>query len=191
MLTNALVFLLNTLLGLMSLAFLLRFFLQATNAPFRNPLSHAVVTITDFAVIPVRRILPSMFKLDTSTLLLAFVTQLFLQFSLRYLGGFPFALAGNAIWLGLAGLSALHVANLSVDLFLYAVVAQALLSWVNPHTPIAPALDALTRPVLNPIRRLIPVSSGLDLSPLVAILAAQLFQILVFSPLETAVTKLF
>ena len=191
MLTNALVFLLNTLLGLMTLAFLLRFYLQATNAPFRNPLSQAVVTVTDFAVIPVRRFLPSMFKLDTSTLVLAFLTQLLLQFSLQYLNGFPFALAGNSIWLSLAGLSALHVANLSVDLFLYAIIAQALLSWVNPYTPIAPVLDALTRPILNPIRQLIPSPNGLDLSPLVAILAAQLLQMLVFSPLETAVTKLF
>jgi YggT family protein len=191
MLTNALVFLLNTLLGLMTLAFLLRFYLQATNSPFRNPLSQAVVTVTDFAVIPVRRLLPSMFKLDTSTLALAFLTQLLLQFSLQYLNGFPFALAGNSIWLGLAGLSALHVANLSVNLFLYAIIAQALLSWVNPYTPIAPLLDALTRPILNPIRQLIPSPNGLDLSPLVAILAAQLLQMLVFSPLETAVTKLF
>jgi len=191
MLTNALVFLLNTLLGLMTLAFLLRFYLQATNAPFRNPLSQAVVTATDFAVIPVRRLLPSMFKLDTSTLALAFLTQLLLQFSLQYLNGFPFALAGNSIWLGLAGLSALHVANLSVNLFLYAIIAQALLSWANPYTPIAPVLDALTRPILNPIRQLIPSPNGLDLSPLVAILAAQLLQMLVFSPLEMAVTKLF
>lgn len=191
MLTNALAFLLNTLLGLMSLAFLLRFYLQATNAPFRNPLSQAVVTITDFAVIPLRRIVPSMFKLDTSTLLLAFITQLILQFGLRYLGGFPFALAGNSIWLGLISLSALHVANLSVDLFLYAIVAQALLSWVNPYTPIAPALDALTRPILNPIRQIIPSPNGLDLSPLVAVLTAQLIQMLVFAPLEIAVTKLF
>jgi YggT family protein len=191
MLTNALVFLLNTLLGIMSLAFLLRFYLQATNAPFRNPLSHAVVTLTDFAVIPVRRIVPSMFKLDTSTLLLAFVTQLILQFLLRYLSDFPFALAGNSIWLGLAGLSALHVANLSVDLFLYAIVAQALLSWVNPQTPIAPALDALTRPILKPIRQIIPSPNGLDLSPLLAILAAQLLQMLVFAPLEIALIKLF
>lgn len=191
MLTNALVFLLNTLLGIMSLAFLLRFYLQATNASFRNPLSHAVVTLTDFAVIPVRRIVPSMFKLDTSTLLLAFVTQFILQFVLRYLSDFPFALAGNSIWLGLAGLSALHVANLSVDLFLYAIVAQALLSWVNPQTPIAPALDALTRPILKPIRQIIPSPNGLDLSPLLAILAAQLLQMLVFAPLEITLIKLF
>jgi YggT family protein len=132
-----------------------------------------------------------MFKLDTSTLLLAFITQLILQFALRYLDGFPFALAGNSIWLGLAGLSALHVANLSVDLFLYAIVAQALLSWVNPYTPIAPALDALTRPILNPIRRFIQTPNGLDLSPLFAVLAAQLIQMLVFAPLEIAINKLF
>ena len=191
MLINALVFLLNTLLSLMSLAFLLRFYLQATNAPFRNPLSQAVVTITDFAVTPVRRFVPSIFKLDTSTLLLAFVTQLILEFALHYIGDFPFKLAGNSIWMGLAGLSALHVANFSLDLFLYAIVAQALLSWVNPYTPIAPALEALTRPILNPIRQFIPSPNGLDLSTLVAILSAQLIQMLVFSPLEIAVKKLF
>lgn len=191
MLTNALVFLLNTLLGLMTIVFLLRFYLQATNAPFRNPLSQAVVKATDFLVIPVRRIVPSMFKLDTSTLVLAFLTQLLLQFSLQYLNGFPFELSGNSIWLGLTCLSVLHVANLSVDLFLYAIIAQALLSWVNPYTPIAPVLDALTRPILNPIRQLIPSPNGLDLSPLVAILAAQLIQMLVFFPLEMTVTKLF
>ena len=191
MLINALVFLLNTLLSLMSLAFLLRFYLQATNAPFRNPLSQAVVTITDFAVTPVRRVVPSIFKLDTSTLLLAFVTQLILEFALHYLGDFPFKLAGNSIWMGLAGLSALHVANFSLDLFLYAIVAQALLSWVNPYTPIAQALDALTRPILSPIRQFIPSPNGLDLSPLVAILAAQLIEMLIFAPLEMTIIKLF
>ncbi len=191
MLINALVFLLNTLLGLLSLAFLLRFYLQATNAPFRNPLSQAVVAVTDFAVIPMRRAVPSIFKLDTSTLLLAFLTQLLLQFLLQWISGFPFSLAGNSIYLGLIGLTALHVVNLSMDLFLYAIVAQALLSWVNPYTPIAPALDALTRPILEPIRRIIPTPNGLDLSPLVAILTAQLIQIMVFAPLEIIIMKLF
>lgn len=191
MLVNAISFLLNTLLGLLSLAFLLRFYLQATNAPFRNPLSQAVVTVTDFAVIPMRRAVPSMFKLDTSTLLLAFLTQLLLQLLLQWVSGFPFSLAGKSIYLGVVGLSALHVANLSMDLFLYAIVAQALLSWINPYTPIAPALDALTRPILSPIRQIIPSPNGLDLSPLVAILAAQLIQMLVFAPLEITLMKLF
>ena len=191
MLVNAFQFLLNTLLGLLSITFLLRFYLQATNAPFRNPLSQAVVAITDFAVVPMRRAVPSFFKLDTSTLLLAFLTQLLLQFLLQWVSGFPFSLAGNSIWLALITLSALHLVNLSMDLFLYAIVAQALLSWINPYTPIAPALDALTRPILQPIRGIIPSPNGLDLSPLVAILAAQLVQMLVFAPLEDVIMRLF
>ncbi len=100
-------------------------------------------------------------------------------------------MSGNSIWVGLAGLSVLHLANLSMDLFFYAIIAQALLSWVNPYTPIAPALDALTRPILNPIRQVIPSPNGLDLSPLLAILAVQLIQMLIFAPLEIAVTRLF
>ncbi|CEN55515.1 YggT family protein [Candidatus Methylopumilus turicensis] len=191
MLVTAFQFLLNTLLGLLSLAFLLRFYLQATNAPFRNPLSQMVVAVTDFAVIPMRRAIPSLFRLDTSTFLLAFLTQLLLQFLLQWVNGFPFSLAGNSVYLVIIGLSVLHVANLSMDLFLYAIVAQALLSWVNPHTPIAPALEALTRPIMQPIRRMIPSPNGLDLSPLIAIMTAQLMQILVFAPLEISLMKLF
>ena len=175
----------------MTIAFLLRFYLQATNAPFRNPLSHAVITITNFAVIPARRFVPSFFKLVTSTLLLAFLTELLLQSLLHWLNGVTFLLNGDSVWLGLIGLSAIHLANLSMDLFLYAIVAQAVLSWVNPYTPIAPALDALTRPILNPIRQLIPSLNGLDLSPLVAVILAQLIQISVFSPLEVHAIKLF
>ena len=190
MLMNVSAFIINTLLGLLSVAFLLRFYLQATNASFHNPLSQAVVSVTDFAVKPFRRFIPSMFGLDTSTLLLGFITQLLAQIGIKWLVGFPLPLADSIAWLGFLGLAALHVASLSMDIFLYAIIAQALLSWVNPYTPIAPALDALTRPILNPIRRIIPAPNGLDLSPLAAVLAAQVLQMVVFSTLEIALMKL-
>ena len=190
MLMNAVSFLLNTLLGLLSAAFLLRFYLQTTRAPFQNPLSQAIIGLTNFAVVPLRRLIPGLFGLDLSALLLGFLTQLLAQIGMKWLSGFPFPLADSIAWLGFFGLAAMHMINISIDIFVYAVIAQALLSWVNPHTPIAPALDALTRPILDPIRNLIGIPGGVDLSPLVVVLAAQLLQMLLFAPIEIALLKL-
>jgi YggT family protein len=190
MFINVLAFLLNNLLGMLSAAFLLRFYLQVCKAPFHNPLSQAAVNFTNFAVVPLRRFIPGLFGLDLTTLLLGFLAQLLAQIGIKWLGGFPLPLADGIAWLGFLGLAALHVANISMDIFLYAIVAQALLSWVNPHTPIGPALEALSAPILNPIRRLIGTPGGIDLSPLVAILAAQVLQMIAFAPIEIALLKL-
>jgi YggT family protein len=187
---NALSFLLNTLLGLFSAAFLLRFYLQATRAPFQNPLSQAIIGLTNFAILPLRRFIPGLYGLDLSALLLGFLTQLLAQIGMKWLGGFPFPMADSIAWLGFFGLATMHVLNISIDIFVYAVIAQALLSWINPHTPIAPALNALTAPILRPIRNLIGTSSGVDLSPLVVVLVAQVLQMLVFAPIEIALLKL-
>ena len=187
---NVLAFLINTLLGLLSTAFLLRFYLQATNAPFYNPLSQFIVSLTNFAVVPLRRLIPGFFGLELSALFLGFLTQLFAQIGMKWLGGFPFVLADSVSWLGFLGLAALHVANISMDIFLYAIIAQALLSWINPHTPIGPALDALTTPILQPIRKIIGTAGGIDLSPLVAVLIAQMLQMLMFSPIEHLLLKM-
>lgn len=187
---NVIAFLLNTLLGMLSAAFLLRFYLQVCRAPFHNPLSQAAVNFTNFAVVPLRRFIPGLFGLDLTTLLLGFLAQLLAQIGVKWLGGFPFPLADSVAWLGFSGLAISYVANISMDIFLYAIVAQALLSWINPHTPIAPALDALSAPILNPIRNVIGTPGGLDLSPLVAILAAQVLQMAVFAPIEISLLKL-
>jgi len=82
------------------------------------------------------------------------------------------------------GVSLLGVASLSLSIFLYAVLLQAILSWVNPHTPIAPILNSLTYPILNFLRKYIPPAANFDLSPLVFILAAQLLLTTVLIPLE-------
>jgi YggT family protein len=188
---NALTFIIQTLLGLLSLAFLLRFYMQATNAPFKNSFGQTIVILTNFAVVPTRKIIPAAFRLDSSTLVLAFLTQLILIISLKWLADFPLLLAGQAIWYGLIGLSATAVIKLSIDIFLYAVIAQAILSWVNPHTAISPILSALTHPLLSRIRRWIPQPNGLDLSPIIVLVGAQLVNILLITPMEASLIKLF
>jgi YggT family protein len=184
MLNNAIIFLLQAVLGLITIAFLLRFYFQLTKVSFQNQAAQMIVSLTNFAVKPLRRIVPSLRKLDISTLMLAYLTQLILTVSLLWLKGFPLLIAGNQIWLVILSVSLIGVVSLSLSIFLYAVLLQAILSWVNPHTPIAPILNSLTYPVLNFLRKYIPSAANFDLSPLVFILVAQLLLTTILIPLE-------
>lgn len=191
MISTALEFLLTTILNLLTLVFLLRFFMQLLRAPFNNPFGLMVITLTDFAVKPVRRIIASFKKIDLSTLFLALFTQLILRFSLLMLRDFPLFVAGENAWLGFIGLSFLGVLRTALDVFFYAIFLQVILSWVNPHSPFSGVLDTLTKPILSPIRRIIPATNGLDFSPLVALILLQMVNISVFKTLEMQLLSLF
>jgi len=191
MLTTALEFLLTTVLNLLTLVFLLRFFMQLLRAPFNNPLGLMVMTLTDFVVKPTRRLIPSFKKIDLSTLLLAIITQLILQISLLLLRNFPLFVAGDGVWFGFVGLSLLGVLRTALDVFFYAILLQVILSWVNPFSAVVGVLDALTKPILGPIRKVIPTASGIDFSPLVALILLQMVSISVFKTLEAQLLALY
>jgi YggT family protein len=191
MFSSALNFLLVTIFNLLTMLFLLRFFMQLFRAPFNNPLAYMVVTLTDFAVKPVRRIIPSWGKFDLSTLFLALLAQLLLQLSLLWLRDFPLSVAGQSVWAGVIGMSFLGVLRTSLDVFFYAILIQVVLSWVNPHTPITAVLDTLTRPVLAPIQRFLPMASGIDFSPIVALIFLQMLNVSVIRTLESQLLSLF
>lgn len=190
MINNAILFLLDAVLGLLTIAFLLRFYLQLTRASFQNHFAQLIVTVTNFAVKPLRRIIPGLGKVDISTLMLAYLTQLILNFFTFLLNGFPIFVAGNTVWLVLLGLALIGVVSISLSIFLYAVLIQAVLSWINPHTPAAPTLHSLTYPVLRLFRKYIPPAGNFDLSPLVFIIAAQLVLTTVLVPLRNALLSL-
>lgn len=188
---NAGVFLVETLLGLFGLALLLRFYLQLLRAPYRNPLSQFVVAVTDWAVIPSRRLVPGLWGADLATLLLAWLVQVLELVLLLKLKGYSLGGAAGMAVLGLSFLAAVKLLKASVYILMVAVLVQAVLSWVNPHTPIAPVLNALTRPFLQPIQRRLPVLGGVDLSPLFLLIACQLALMLPVAWLESAVAGLF
>ncbi|PKO53755.1 MAG: osmotic-shock protein [Betaproteobacteria bacterium HGW-Betaproteobacteria-2] len=191
MITNALQFLLHTILGLFTIAVLLRFYLQLTNAPFHNPVSQTIVALTNFAVRPLRRIVPSWGGLDLSTLLLAYLSQLLLDIGIQLTRDFPLFVAGYPVWLALLGLALVGLIKFSIYIFLYAVILQAILSWFHQQTVISPALNALTRPVMRPVQSLVPRLNGVDLSPLVIFIIAELLLILIVTPLELQFLRLF
>ena len=191
MFSTAFNFLLTTLASLLTLLFLLRFFMQLFKAPFKNPLGKMVISLTDFVVKPTRKLVPSLGKMDCSTLLLAFLTQLLLNICLLKLRGLPFSIESHSAWPSLFGLGLIGVLRTSLDLFFYALLLQVILSWVNPHTPIADVLNSLTKPILAPIQRILPTAGGIDFSPMVALILLQMLNISVVKTLESQLLTIF
>ena len=188
MISSALQFLLNAVLGLLTMMFLLRFIMQALRVSFHNPIGQTVMALTDFAVKPARRFVPSWKKNDLSTLLLAFITQVILKFVMLWLGDFLFAVADVPVWPNIFALSLIGVVSAILDIFFYALLSHVILSWVNPHSPIAPVLHSITRPILGPIQRIIPTMGGIDFSPLVAILLLQMLNASVIGTLTRSLS---
>lgn len=183
MFTSALHFLLSTILNLLCFMFMLRFMMQYLKCSFANPLGQIVIALTDFAVKPARRFIPGWKRWDFSTLVLAIASQLLLQWLLLLLRDFPIGLAGITPWLVIVGSSLLGVARVVLDIFFYAILLQAILSWIQPHHPISAMLNPLTRPILQPIRRIVPLANGIDFSPLVALILLQMLNVAVLSTL--------
>jgi YggT family protein len=184
MLTDAAQFLLRTLFDLAACAFFLRFWMQWARVPFHNPFAQFVVKVTDFAVKPLRRVLPGLFGLDWASLLPFFLAELLMVLGVHWIMGYPFAVADGAV---LPGFLLLALAT-SLKLVLYVligfVVLQAILSWVNPFSPLAPVFYALARPVVAPFQKFIPPVGGIDLSPLVALIVVQLLLVAPVAALE-------
>jgi len=191
MLNNALAYLIDVVFGLLTYTLLLRLVMQVMRAPFRNPLGQAVMALTDWIVKPLRKVLPGFRGIDWATVVATIVLQFAWLLALQLTFGRGFALLGPGIaFLLLATVVALVKAILW--LVIIVVFAQAILSWVAPDGPLAGVLNALTFPMLRPVRRVVPPIGGtLDLSPLIVIVLAQLLLITLVPWLESGATSLF
>jgi len=190
MIGPAVKFLLDTALGLLTYAFLLRFAMQWLRAPFRNPVGQALTALTDWAVKPLRRVLPGFRGLDWSTLLLAWLAQFLWLLAVGWLLGSG-GLSGTAV-AALALVAAIELLKAALWLLIIVVFVQAILTWVAPDGPVAGLLNALTYRFLAPVRRIVPPLGGtLDLSPLIVIVLAQLALMLPVHWLEAVVLGAF
>jgi YggT family protein len=187
---QALRFVLDTAFGLLTYAFLLRFMMQWQRAPFRNPFGQAVTALTDWAVKPLRRVVPGYRGLDWATLVLAWLAQFAWLVALFFVLGTGALTASGTMTFAL--LACVELLKGAIWILIIVVVIQAVLSWVAPDGPLAGLLNALTFRFLAPIRRVIPPLGGtLDLSPLIVIVIAQLVLMLPMRWLEGAVLTLF
>ena len=177
----ALVFIINTITSLYLLVLSLRFWMPWLRADFRNPLAQGILRLTSPLVIPVRRIVPSFGRLDTATILVAFIIQ-YLTIVLLLL------ILGISADIGPIAVTALvKLTVLSVYLFVYAIFIRIILSWISPGSfnPATAIITMLTEPVLRPFRRLLPPMGGFDISPIFAIILLIAVTIIVngFKPL--------
>ena len=178
--TDPIIFLIDTLFSLYILAVLLRFLLQWCGADFYNPISQFLVKITHPPLRILRRFVPSIGKIDTSSLILVLALQMLTDFSILLLKGVTINIGALTI------LSITQLISLLINVFVFAVFARAILSWLNPGTfnAVASILATLTEPLLDICRKIIPDLGSIDLSPLVALLLLQLAKMVILPPLH-------
>ncbi|HUG71997.1 MAG TPA: YggT family protein [Steroidobacteraceae bacterium] len=172
---QAIRFIVDTLLTLYAVVLLLRLLLQLVRADFRNPLAGAILQLTNPVILPLRKLLPPLGKIDTATvaaLVLCFVIKL-------WLGSLLFGVAAPAL-LPLLRETLVELVGLVLTTYLFSIFINAILSFVAPgnYSPVQSLLAAICDPVLKPFRRLLPPIAGLDLSPLWACIAIQALLIL-------------
>jgi YggT family protein len=173
---DALIFIVDSLLTLAVYAFLLRLLLQLSRADFRNPIAQAVLRLTSWLVLPLRKLLPPLGPLDTASLVAVLLVQVAATAVVFVL------LTGVAMPLGPLLISAVRdLVVATIQLYTVAIVVYALLSFIAPGTysPAVGLLSSLCNPLLEPVRRVLPPLGGLDFSPLVLILALQALKILI------------
>lgn len=167
MLFQIISFLLDVVAGLLGGACLLRLYMQYQRIGFGNPVGRFVFALTDWLVLPLRRVLPSWRRWDLSSLLAAYLIML-VQFGILWLlagrGG-----AGAIPLLALFGMLRLVLSGL-----MGLVIVYAILSWVRADSPIVDVIDRLCAPVLRPFRRVLPLVGGFDLSPLALLVVVQI-----------------
>lgn len=167
MLGQVAIFLIDTAVAFLVLLLLARFHFQWLRVPFRNPVGEFLVATTNWLVLPARRVIPGLSGLDLATLLLAWLVEaLGMWVKLAIAGAEPSAAA-------LAAVAAVELLRLSLYILVFALIVQAVLSWVNPAAPLAWIFNAVTQPFLRPLRRLIPPIGGIDLTPLALIVVLQ------------------
>lgn len=168
MFAQLLITLVQTLSDLLTGLFLLRFFMQWMRVPFRNPLGQFVIAATDWAVLPARRLIPGVLGLDVASVLMAWLMQMSL------LGVVALLSDHWSTLLLVQGL--IETVRVLIYMVIGLVLLQAVMSWISPHAPLAPVVNALTQPLLAPLQRFIPPLGGVDLSPLALLLILQVLQ---------------
>lgn len=179
-LNTAAIYVLQTIGSLYLLIIMLRFVLQLVRANFYNPLCQFAVRATQPLLKPLRRIIPSLFGLDISSLVLAIIVQMILMALTLLLA---YGTTGDPLHLLIWAI--IGVTGLFLNIFFYALIISVILSWVAPgsHNPGAELVNQITEPLLAPLRRILPSMGGLDISPILAFMIIKLLDMLVINNL--------
>lgn len=175
---------LELVVGLVGGACVLRLYMQYQRIPMGsrsgNPLGPFLFALTDWIVLPLRRVLPAVGRIDSASLVAAYLLEC-VEFGLLWLlAGASGSLAAVAV------LAVFGCLRLAVTGATGVVIVYAVLSWVSTRSSISALLDRLAAPLLQPIRRVLPLVGGIDLAPLVLLLILQI-AVMVLGYLQAAV----
>jgi YggT family protein len=160
---DAIKYIVDTLLWLLTLAFVLRLLFQVVRADFRDPMADAIVRVTNWLILPLRKLLPPIGKVDTAT-----VVAVLAAASLRTLATFILAGEGVGDWLLFLRMTVVDLADLVLRVYLFALLLYWLTSFVSPggYAPGVRLLSQLCEPILKPVRKIIPPIGKIDFSVL-------------------------
>ncbi|MFA5983741.1 MAG: YggT family protein [Methylococcaceae bacterium] len=177
---DPIILIIDSIFSLYILAIVLRFMLQWCGADYYNPISQFLVKITHPPLRILRRFIPPIGKIDTSSIVLVVALQMLADFSVLLLKGVSIGVGALAI------LALTQLITLLINIYIFSVIGQAILSWFNPGSFSAGAsiLYSITAPLLNLCRRFVPDLGGLDLSPVLALLFLQLAKMIILPPLH-------
>ncbi len=184
---NALSFTIETVVGLYLIAVILRFLFQICRVDFSNPISQMIVSITKPPLKILRRFMPGLYGYDLAPVLLVFAVGLAKISLLLMVSGIAVNVAGAAI------LALGEICNIVIWTFISCILISAILSWVAPRTnhPAIGIVSGLCEPVLRPFRRILPLMSGIDLSPILALLTLNIALRIIVHPLNDIGHQLF
>lgn len=177
---NVLDFLIHVLFTSYIYAIIIRMLLGLTRADFYNPFSQFILTITNPVLIPLRKLIPSIGKFDTSAILLILVLK-FVELAVR-----SFLVSKQVLFSSLIVPTIIGVLNQVVNIFIFAIILLVIISWVAPQmhgqgNPITPVLRSITEPLIRPARKLIPPIGVFDLSTFAVILGLYCIKIFLYS----------
>lgn len=185
-LSQAILFVANTLGSLVLMVVFLRFLLQLVRADFYNPISQFIVRFTNPMLIPLRKVIPGFGGLDWASLVLA----LLLQFALIALLLFIVPNQISYTWPQVLGWSAIGLVKLVFNIYFYGIIILAIASWFAPNSynPVLILINQLIEPLVAPVRRMMPDLGGIDLSPMLVLIAIKVFEILLLIPVASALS---
>lgn len=177
MLRAALLFLVSTIFDLYLFILVIRLILAWVESDYYNPVTQFVVKFTSFIVKPLKRFIPDYHGLELATIFLIIVIEIIKFLFISFLSfGFP-----NPF--GLLIISIVDAIKLTIEIFFYAILFQAILSWIQPGSSISRDLDRFTSPILRPLQRVIPPVAGYDIAPIPALIILQLLIMILIKPL--------
>jgi YggT family protein len=171
---NAFSYLIGTLIDLYISAVMLRLLLQWVRADFYNPVCQFLVKVTNPALLPLRRVIPSIGRLDTAAVILMLALEVLGVWVVSRIASSPLDPAQIVLF----SITKLLATLLMTYFFL--IIAAVILSWVGARMrhPVIPLVYQLTEPVMRPIRKLIPPIAGIDLSPVFALIGIRFLLLL-------------